>query len=200
MKVLLVEDHPATRLGVSSILEAYGIEVVGEAASAEESLYLARRLLPDLAILDLRLPEGECGVEICRELKTLPEPPRVLIYTAYNAEEDISSALLSGADGYLHKSLEAELIPEVAARVHAGERTWLLGPEQETARQRLQISAQQSLLTPREKEVFDLILQRYSNYEISEKLFITLPTTKTHVSNILKKLKRRSRRELFSVA
>jgi len=193
-----VEDHPTMRLGVSSLLGVAGdIEVVGESESAGEALHLAEELRPDLVVLDLRLKGEEGGIEACREIKSLPDPPRVLVHTAYNTEEDVAATLLSGADGFLHKGEDYTKLPEAVRKTHAGERVWMLGGDVEQAEDEVLRSSEEVLLTPREKEVLALVLKRYTNAEISERLSISLQTTKNHVSSILRKLGKHSRRELF---
>lgn len=198
MRVLVVEDHPTMRFGVSSLLDlAGGLEVVGEAADAGGTLRLVDEVDPDVVLLDLRLRDGPSGIELCREIKGFPDPPRVLVYTAYNSEDDVSSALLSGADGFLHKGLDHELLPDALRRTCEGEQVWLLGSEIEEAKEQVLDAPEASLLTKREREVLTLVLKRYTNAEISEALSISLQTTKNHVSSILRKLGKHSRRELF---
>ena len=131
MRVLLVEDHPAMRFGVRTLLELEGdVEVVGEVEDAEEAGRAAREKEPDLAIVDLQLRGRTGGVELCRELKALPSPPKVLVYTAHNKKDLASLALLSGADGFVHKGLDFRSLPEVVMRVRDGVRVWLLGVEE----------------------------------------------------------------------
>lgn len=198
MKVLVVDDHPITRVGTRTVLELQeGVEQVSEADNAEEALRLARDTQPDLVVLDLRLKGNDNGIELCREMKSLPIPPLVLIYTAHNSAEEVSSALLAGADGYVHKGVDYTRFSEAIERTCAGDRVWLLGEDRETTESILRSAIDESCLTPREKEVFALVHSRHTNKEISEKLFISLQTTKNHVSSILRKLNRRRRSELY---
>ena len=199
MKVLLVDDHPTIRLGVKLLLSsAGGIEVVGEAESAAGAVRLARNLRPDLVLLDLRLGEGS-GVEACREIKEMPDAPRVLVFTAHTAIEDVAGATLAGADGYLHKGVGGEELLGAVRRIHKGGRVWLLpasaGSEGE-AEKRLAKTSDEARLTPKEKEVFALVLKRRTNAEIASELDIILYTVKNHVSSILRKLGLKSRREI----
>ncbi|MBA2442273.1 MAG: response regulator transcription factor [Rubrobacter sp.] len=198
MKVLLVEDHPTMRLGLRAAVELReGTEVAGEAAAAEEALELARTLTPDLVVLDLRLRGEPDGIELCREIKSLPDPPQVVIYTAYNSPQAISSCLLSGADSYVHKGEEPRKLLNAIEDTNAGERVWLLGGEEEEASTDLRSAAAASSLTDREQEVLYLVLKRRTNARIAGELHITVPTVKTHVSNILRKLDARNREDLF---
>lgn len=195
---MLVDDHPAIRRGLRSLLEQTDdIEVVGEARNAEEAVRLAAELKPDLAILDLRLRGETNGVEVCRGINDLPDPLRVLIHTAYNTAEDVTAATLADADGYVHKGAEQLGIIEVLRRVHSGERVWAVNVEPRTTEPRLEEAARGASLTPKEKEVFLLMLRRYSNAEIARELFVSLPTVKTHVGNVMRKLGIKRRKELF---
>ncbi len=196
MRVLLVDDHPTFRFGLKALLASVA-EVVGEAESAAAAVRLAKDLRPDLVLLDLRLEGGGSGIEACREIKTLPDAPRVLILTAHASVEDVAAATLAGADGYLHKGVEGEEILGAVERTVAGGRVWLLptGDEEEAA-SRLKEASDEARLTPKEKEIFALVLKRRTNAEIAEELYISLYTVKNHVSSILRKLGLKSRREI----
>lgn len=198
MRVLLVDDQPATRLGLRVLLGGAGdAEVAGECRSAEEAMRLIEETRPDLVILDLELGGKRSALEACRELKSLPRPPRVLVYTARNSREDVAAASLAGADSYLHKGIECGKLPEVASKTHVGERIWLLGPAEDGASAKLRAIIEGADLTPKESEVFALIMDRCANREIAEKLWLSRNTVKTHVRSILRKLGFESRRELF---
>jgi NarL family two-component system response regulator LiaR len=197
VKVLVVDDHPIIRLGVRSLFETAGVaEVVGEAATARAAVDLARELQPDLVVLDLKLAGGTGGTEACREIKSLTGNPRVLVYTAFNSAEDISSCRLIGADSYLYKEEDPDKLLEVAERTHAGEHVWLVGDAAD-AGLRLEAEAKSAGLTPREQEVLALIIRRRANDEIAKDLRVSLTTVKTHVSSILKKLDKHSRKDLY---
>lgn len=198
IRIQLVEDHPVVRLGLKTVIEAQpDMEVVGEAESARDAVATARDLAPDLVILPLRL-EGELrGIELCRELKSTPPAPRVLIYTSYNSAEDASASFLSGADSFVHKKEDSARLLDTIRTTAQGRRTWLLGAETRDESDRLREAVERSGLTLREREVLGFMLQRFSNAEIAGELFIELPTVKTHVSNILAKLGLQSRQELF---
>ena len=198
MRVLLVDDHPAIRLGMKSLLDLTDdIQVVGEAKDAEGAMRLVTELEPDLVVLDLRLKGETGGIEVCRDIKALPDPPRVLIHTAHNAAEDLAMVTLVGADGYLHKGVEGAEIADVVRRTHAGERVWLLTINPDEAQSHLLDTLKYESLTSKEKEILTLVLRRYSNAEIAKELYVSLPTVKTHVRNILRKYEVSSRRDLF---
>ncbi len=197
MRVLIVDDHPTVRLGLVYLLAPVpNIEVAGEAGDVAGAVRLAQDLRPDLVLLDLRLGDGS-GIEVCREIKALPGAPRVLIFTAHTSVEDVAGATLAGADGYLHKGVTGEELLAAIERVHAGGRAWLLPAEgEEGAESRIRESSGEARLTPKEKEVFALVLKRRTNPEIARELYISLYTVKNHVSSILRKLGLKSRREI----
>ena len=196
MRILLVDDHPTVRFGLKHLLRSAGDEVVGEAGNAAEAVRLAGELHPDLVLLDLRLGE-DSGIEVCREIKAMPDAPRVLVFTAHASVDDIAGATLAGADGYLHKGVAGEELLDAIRRVHAGGRAWLwpAGNEEE-ATIRVQGASAEARLTPKEKEVFALVLKRRTNAEIAGELYISLYTVKNHVSSILRKLGLKSRRDI----
>ncbi|MGH3586173.1 MAG: response regulator [Pseudonocardia sp.] len=197
IRVVLVEDHPIVLLGLRTVVSAQpDMELVAEAGTAEEVLALTRRLHPDLVVLPLRL-EGELkGVEICREIKSAGSS-RVLIYTSYNSGEDAAASLLSGADSFVHKGEESARLLATMRATAAGRRVWLLGGESRDESGHVQRLVESSGLTRRERDVLGLMLQRHTNAEIAQELFLGLPTVKTHVSSILRKLGLRSRQDLF---
>lgn len=195
MRILLVDDHPTVRFGLKHLL-ASADEVVGEAENATDAVWLVQDLRPDLVLLDLRLGE-DSGIEVCREIKALPGAPRVLVFTAHASVEDIAGATLAGADGYLHKGVAGDKILDAVRRTHAGQRVWLLPAENEDeAADRIRETSGEARLTPKEKEVFALVLKRRTNPEIADELYISLYTVKNHVSSILRKLGLKSRREI----
>ena len=198
IRILLVEDHPIARLGLKTVIDAQDdMEVVAEAESAVTAVAASNDLAPDLVILPLRI-EGELrGIELCRELKSSSPTPRVLIYTSYNSVEDASASFLSGADSFVHKKEDSARLLDTIRTTAEGRRTWLLGAETHDESNRLQKAVERSGLTQREREVLGFMLQRFTNAEIANELFIELPTVKTHVSNILAKLGLQSRQDLF---
>ncbi len=197
MKVLLVEDHPTTRFGVRTIVELEEwIEVVGETEGAGEALRLVEEKNPDLVVLDLLLRGEDGGIELCRNLKSLPDPPYVLVYSAYNGPEEIAACRLCGADAYVHKSEDPEQLLDALRSARAGEGKWVTGVEHEDPDALLQEAQEQANLTEREQEVFALLRRRRTDPEIAEELSISPHTVKTHVANVLAKLGYTSRRDL----
>lgn len=198
IRILLVEDHPVVRLGLRTVIAAQpDMEVVGAAETTADALARAGDLAPDLVIQPLRLEGEPRGIELCRELKSLVRTPKVLIYSSYNSTEEASSSFLSGADSFVHKGEDSARLLDTIRATAAGRRVWLLGVETKDQSAQLQELMAGSSLTRREQEVLGFMLQRLTNAQIANELFIELPTVKTHVSSILGKLGLRSRRELF---
>lgn len=198
IRILLVEDHPVVRLGLRTAISAQpDMEVINEADSPESAMSKCFDETPDLAIIPLRLGGEIRGIELCREIKTCPGAPYVLIYTFYNSREETSSSYLSGADSYLHKGEDTWHLLDAIRATSAGRKVWLLGTEASEQAAKLEEAVENSGLTRREREVLGFMLQRFTNAQIAKELFIELPTVKTHVSNILHKLGLSNRQELF---
>lgn len=196
MRILLVDDHPSIRRAVRTVLEVeQTFEVVGEAECAEEALLKTQRLEPKVVILDLMLKGEKSGIEVCREMKGWPEPPYILLYTAYNSADNLLSCRLSGADAYVHKSEDATTLLDILDGVHTGDGKWLLGSEIEEPDTKIPTTGQCGL-SARETEIFGLLRQRRTNSEIAQELFINTETVKTHVANVLRKLGFQNRREI----
>lgn len=196
--VLLVEDHPIVRLGLATLLGAQDdFEIVAEAASAAEALAAVARCRPDLVILPLRLGGVRDGLELCREIKSMDHGSKVMMYTSYTGKSDASLAFLSGADSFLTKEHAEGRLLETARATAQGNRVWDLNSDTDESARKLEVRVQASSLTRREQEVLGFMLQRYSNSEIARELFVSIPTVKTHVSNVLQKLGIESRKDLF---
>lgn len=197
-RVLLVEDHPIVRLGLSTVLNAQDdLEVIAEAASSAEAMTAVHELTPDLVILPLRLGGVNDGLELCREIKSVDVGPRVMMYTSFTSPTDATLAFLSGADSYLTKDHPEGRLLETVRATAAGGRVWNTNSDTGASAQKLEERVRDSSLTMREREVLGFMLQRYSNAEIARELFIGIPTVKTHVSNVLQKLGVGSRKDLF---
>jgi DNA-binding NarL/FixJ family response regulator len=196
IRIVLADDHPVAREGLASILKSIeGMEVVGEAADGKEACELYARLLPDVLIVDLRMPE-KVGVQVVKELMSGRNPkPRIIVITTYESEEDIRRAVVAGAKGYLVKVADSEQI-EAAVRAVAAGRT--LFPGEVTMK--LVESIAHPELSKRECEILQYIANGKSNKEIGTMLYISEATVKGHVRSILTKLAAGSRAEAIAIA
>lgn len=210
IRVLLVDDQAAIRSGFRIVLESAGdIEVVGEATNGEEGASLAKQLLPDVVLMDIRMPVMD-GIEATRQIVT-HGTGRVLILTTFGLDGYVYDALRAGASGFVLKDIDSASLIDAIRVIHAGES--LLSPsvtrvlvsefarisKPELATQSL-TSQEISRLTSREREVLVAIAQGLSNTEIAETLFISAATTKTHISHLLSKLQARDRAQLVIIA
>ena len=196
MRVLLVDDHPAVLLGLKSLLSTdEGIEVVGEAGCAGDGLRLAEELEPDLVVLEVQMGRGAGGLEVCRRLKEFKAAPRVLAYTGADPKECLVQAVLAGADGYFHKGVSHAKLAEAMRHTCAGGRIWVVDVETEE-NPRIEKELKEAGLTPKELEVLAFVMKRYTNAEIAQELFVSLPTVKSHLTSIMRKLGVRKRQDL----
>lgn len=203
MRVLIADDHALFREALRSLLEARGVQVVGEAKNGRETIELARRHRPDIVLMDLTIPEVD-GLTATRLVATELPDVRVVILTASDDEADLFEAVKSGAQGYLLKNLEADEFFQALASVMAGEP--VLTPRlarrllQELA-QRPAVQEQAAVLTDREREILELLVQTVtSNRELAERLFISENTVKYHLKNIMSKLHLENRAQVIAYA
>jgi two-component system, NarL family, response regulator DevR len=200
MRVVIADGHPTMRLGLKGLLLMTEMRVVGETGDGEEALHLVKELRPGLVILGLNLGGELEGVEVCRKIKALPKPPRVLVHTVYNFTDGGPSSLLAGADSYIHMHVCCEELLDAIRRTAAGEQVWLLSGARGESDSRVRATPEgtgPTSITPKEREIMKLILRGCSNREIAEELYLSLSTVKTHVRNMLRKLGLKNRRELF---
>jgi two-component system, NarL family, response regulator len=195
VKVLVVDDHPLMRLGVSTMIDAQqDMKVVAQAGTGEDAIELHRQHKPDVTLMDLRLP-GISGVEAIRVIREGNPRARFVVLTTYGGDEDIHRALAAGAQGYLIKGMSNEALIEALRRVHGGAR--FLPPP---VARNLAARTPDSELSPREREVLSLVTNGKSNREIGELLDITEATVKCHVSVILRRLDVSDRTQAVVVA
>jgi DNA-binding NarL/FixJ family response regulator len=194
LRVLVVDDHDLFRTGLRNLLEQEGVNVVGEAENGEAAIRLASDLAPDVVIMDLNMP-GAGGVETTRRLSSLAPLSRVVVLTISADDDDVMSAVMAGACGYLLKdSSIQELIAGIRA---AAEGESLISPQiaakvlQRLRAQSKDIDAAETIraeLSDRELQVLKLIANGKDNAQIASELFISPKTVKNHISNILMKL------------
>jgi two-component system, NarL family, response regulator len=183
IKVLIVDDHPIMRIGIAAIVEATpDMTTVAQAGSGEEAVELFEKHLPDITLMDLRLP-GMSGVEAIRTVMARHPDAKFVVLTTYEGDEDIHQALQAGARSYIIKGMPHDALVSALRRVHAGKR-FLPTPISKTLSSRVPNSD----LSAREREVLDLIVRGRSNKEIATDLGITESTVKCHVSVILMRL------------
>jgi DNA-binding NarL/FixJ family response regulator len=197
IRVLLVDDQTLVRTGFRLILGTESdIEVVGDAADGQEGIELARRLRPDVVLMDIRMPKVD-GIEATRRVTSDSPPTKVVILTTYDLDEYVFDALRAGASGFILKDAPPDQLVN-AVRVAAGGDA-LLAPSvtrrlvEEFARRTPRAELPLADLTPRELEVLKLIARALSNAEIADRLVVSEGTVKTHVARILDKLDCRDR-------
>jgi two-component system response regulator DevR len=191
IRVFLLDDHEVVRRGVRDLFESEGdIDVVGEASSAAEALVRVPAVKPDVAVLDVRLPDGD-GVSVCRELRSQLPHLRCLMLTSFADDEALFDAILAGAAGYVLKQVRGADILGAVRTVAAGGS--LLDPAATARvmeRMRDQATAHDPLqgLSDQERKVLDLIGEGLTNRQIGERIFLAEKTVKNYVSNLLAKL------------
>src|SRR5688500_11052185 len=191
IRVFLLDDHEIVRRGVRELLEAEAdIEVVGEAGTAEEAVGRIPATSPDVAVLDVRLPDGD-GVEVCREIRSRHPDIACLMLTSYSDDEALFDAIMAGAAGYVLKQIRGSDLVDSVRRVAAGES--LLDPSV-TARvlERLRHGPEEdprlAQLTERERDILDALAEGLTTRQIAGRLYLAEKTVKNYVSNLLMKL------------
>jgi DNA-binding NarL/FixJ family response regulator len=191
VRVFLLDDHEVVRRGVRDLLEsAGGIEVVGEAGTAAEAVARVPAVRPDVAVLDVRLPDGS-GVEVCRDLRAADPSLRCMMLTSFDDDEALLDAIVAGASGYLLKEVRAADLVASVRRIAAGES---LLDAHATARviDRLRNpppeDARLAGLSAQERRILALLADGMTNRQIAQEMYLAEKTVKNYVSNLLMKL------------
>lgn len=199
ISVLLADDQEMVRTGFRLILSAEDdVEVVGEAGTGADAVAQARRLRPDVVLMDIRMPELD-GLAATRALTADPDPPRIVVVTTFDLDEYVYGALQAGACGFLLKDAGPRLLVEAVRAAAAGDA--LVSPSV-TVRLLEHFSRPprpdpvDGVLSPRELDVVRAVARGRTNAEIAAELFVSLSTVKTHLTNVQHKLDVRNRTEI----
>ena len=203
LRVLIVDDHALFRRGLQMVLrQEPDIEVVGEAEDGFEAVVRAQELMPDVVLMDVRMPKRS-GIEATQEIRDVLPHVKILMLTISDEEADLYDAIKAGASGYLLKEISIDEVAEAVRTIHSGQSR--ISPSmaskllQEFAAMSRRADERQQLpaprLTDREMEVLRLVAQGLNNRDIGRELFISENTVKNHIRNILEKLHLRSRME-----
>lgn len=183
--VMIIDDHEVVRRGISEVVErADGLSVVAEAGSVEEALNRAKIVRPDVALVDLRLPDGT-GIDIITRMAVETPSVRPIVLTSFDDDDALAEALDAGAKAYLLKSVRGAEITEVIKAVAAGR---VLLDERTITRRRADHDDPTADLTPSERKVLDLIGDGLSNREIGDRLGVAEKTVKNHITSLLSKM------------
>jgi DNA-binding NarL/FixJ family response regulator len=203
IRVLVVDDHALFRRGLEMVLsQESDIEVVGEAGDGAEAVELAAQLLPDIVLMDVRMPRRS-GIEACTAIKDVVPSAKIVMLTISDDEADLYDAIKAGASGYLLKEISIDEVAAAIRSVSGGQS--LISPSMASklltefatmikkGDERQQLPAPR--LTDRELEVLKLVAKGLNNRDIAKELFISENTVKNHIRNILEKLQLHSRME-----
>jgi DNA-binding NarL/FixJ family response regulator len=203
LRILLVDDHDVVRAGLRSVFEnEEDLEVVGEAGTSVDAIRRVGLDLPDIVVLDVRLPDGS-GIDVCRDIKTRWPDTGVLILTSYADRNALIEAYDAGASGYILKRVDSTGLVDAVRQVGQGEQVFgeaLDAALASKVRSDGQAAEKIDRLSLQERNVLDLLAQGRSNKQIAEAMFLSDKTVKNYVSHILAKLEMASRTEAATYA
>ncbi|MBP1932697.1 response regulator [Ammoniphilus resinae] len=207
IRLLIVDDHAVVRSGLSMLLGAKpNIKVVGEASEGNEAIEKAEELEPNVILMDLSMPHGKDGLTATTEIKKMFPKIAILILTMHDDEEYLFRVIQAGASGYILKSAPHDELVSAIESVSTGQAYLYPSATKKLMTEYLEKLKQgdnndiYEHLSDREKEVLALIVKGYSNKEIAEQLVISVKTVETHKSNLMEKLKLKTRPELVKYA
>ena len=191
IRVFLLDDHEVVRRGVRELLETEeDMTIAGEAGTAEEALRRIPATSPDVAVLDVRLPDGD-GVEVCREIRSAHPEVHCLMLTSFSDDEALFDAIMAGASGYILKQVKGAELLDAVRRVAAGQS--LLDPALTTrVLERLRKGPEEDErladLTEQERRILALLAEGLTNRQIADRMYLAEKTVKNYVSNLLMKM------------
>ncbi len=199
LRLVLIEDHQALREGLELLLGREGCVVVGTAGTAAEGQQLVEELAPDVALVDIRLGEGEDdGIDLTRRLLTADPDRRIVLYTGSSDEELLFDGLDSGARGYALKDGSPRELVEALALVAEGGS--YVDPRLRPALLSRRSTERLKSLSNREREILDLLAQGLTGEQVAEKLVLSAETVKTHIRNAMSKLEAHTRVHAIAIA
>jgi DNA-binding NarL/FixJ family response regulator len=202
IRVLIADDHALFRRGLEMVLEEEdGIELVGQASDGAEAVQMAIETVPDVVLMDIRMPKTT-GIEAARRMKEVAPSAKIVMLTISDEEEDLFEAIRAGASGYLLKDIPLDEVADAVRSVHDGQSllTEFATLARRDAEEEPTKHAPAPKLTEREMEVLRLVARGMNNRDIAKELFISENTVKNHVRNILEKLQIHSRMEAVMIA
>jgi two-component system NarL family response regulator len=195
IRLLIADDHPIVRDGVAAIINQHpDLEIVAEASNGSEAVAAFEAHKPDVALIDLRMPDID-GIKVIQQIRERSADARIIVLTTFDAEEDVASAMRAGAKGYILKDCPRRDLVDAIRVVHSGS-TWIAPP----VGSKLMDQMSRHHLTPRELETLRLLSGGKSNKEIAAALSIAAGTTKVHLNKLFQKLGVTSRTEAMAEA
>ena len=196
IRILIADDHPVVRQGLSTLLiPRNGMKVIGEATNGNQAIELAHQLKPDVIMMDMVMPEMS-GAEATKQIMAEDPDTHILILTSFGQEENLIEALNAGALGCLLKDSQPDDLLQAIRTVHSGQMSIPKSLAAKLINQPPQANNTESLLTDREQEIAALVAQGLSNKEIARELGVSANTIRSHISNILRKLKLTNRTQI----